>query len=78
MEPAETQTFNQLWCAKPIIAVHSIFAAHAFLTFPYPFSLYLSYLDPATFLSRYLARIPLSTSWEILSWPVFLNVVLAS
>jgi len=46
---------------RAVIVVHSVFAAHALLTLPYPFSLYLPYLDPAPFLSHYLSRILLST-----------------
>lgn len=52
------------------------FAACALLTFPYPSTLYLPCLDPAPFLSHHLACILLSTSWDIPSWPMFLNVVL--
>ena len=46
---------------RAVTAVHSVLAARALLTLLYPFSLYLPYLDPAPFLSHYLARILLST-----------------
>jgi len=74
MGPAEIQTFNQLYCAGTIIAVCSALADVCFS--PYPFSLYLPYLDPARFLLHYLALILLSTYWDIPSWPLFLYVVL--
>jgi hypothetical protein len=48
-----------------------------FSPFLNPSSLYLSYLHPAPFLTCYLTCILLSTSGEIPSRSVFLNVVLA-